>query len=166
MEHRPRRIATLADFKSSTFVEGYLSLTNIAICSWHVWPRAPLALEVSALMTLPGVDAGTKTRLDEVRAFLHQHEEVLEDPSAWPVTHCIEQLISQWAGAVFQADTSAGSAEPGAEMRLLECRNPKQSKPNVRFSLMWSKAISRVAFSLQAWPSLPFSSGLRGLLLW
>ena len=112
----------------------------------RVAPRT-LALEVGALMTLPGVDAGTKTRLEEVRAFLNHHEKLLEDPSAWPVAHCIEQLVLQWPGAVFQADASAGSAGPGAEVRLLECRNPEHLKSSLRFSLSGSAAINCVAFS-------------------
>ena len=147
MEHGPRRITTLADSTASTLVQAYLSLTNM-----HEWllarvaPRT-LALEVGALMTLPGVDAGTKTRLDEVRAFLNHHEKLLEDPSAWPVAHCIEQLVLQWPGAVFQADASAGSAGPGAEVRLLECRNPEHLKSSLRFSLSGSAEIMCVAFS-------------------
>jgi hypothetical protein len=147
MEHGPRRIATLADSTASTLVQAYLSLTNMR--EWLLARVAPrtLALEVGALMTLPGMDAGTKTRLDEVRAFLNHHEKLLEDPSAWPVAHCIEQLVLQWPGAAFQADASAGSAGPGAEVRLLECRNPEHLKSSLRFSLSGSESISCVAFS-------------------
>jgi hypothetical protein len=114
MEHGPRRIATLADSTASTLVQAYLSLTTMR--EWLLARVAPrtLALEVGALMTLPGVDAGTKTRLDEVRAFLNHHEKLLEDPSSWPVAHCIEQLVLQWPGAVFQADASARVSQPGA----------------------------------------------------
>jgi len=152
MEHGPRRIATLADSKASTLVQAYLSLTQMR--EWLLARVAPrtLALEVGALMTLLGVDAGTKTRLDEVRAFLYHYEKLLKDPSAWPVAHCIEQLVLQWPGAVFQADASAGSAGPGAEVRLLEC-NPEHLKScvspsrDLRFSLSGSERIDRVAFS-------------------
>ena len=147
MEHGPRRIATLADSTASTLVQAYLSLTTMR--EWLLARVAPrtLALEVGALMTLPGVDAGIKTRLDEVRAFLNHHEKLLKDPSAWPVAHCIEQLVLQWPGAALQADASAGSAGPGAEVRLLECRNPEHLRSSLRFSLSGSAAIKWVAFS-------------------
>ena len=147
MEHGPPRITMHAEFNSSAVAQAYLSLTNMR--KWLLARVAPctLALEVGALMTLPGVEAGTRKRLDEVRAFLHQHEKVLEDPSVRRTPHCVEQLVSQWPGAVFQADASAGSAEPSDEMRLVECCSPEQLNTGLRFSLSGSTAILCVAFS-------------------
>ena len=136
-------IATLADFTFATMVEAYLSLTNMR--DWlhaGVAPRT-LALEVGALMTFPGVDADSRKRLDEVRAFLHFHNDRLGDTSAWPVAHFIEQLASQWPGGVFHADASA---EPSDEMRLVRCGD--QPKTNLRFSLLGYVAIKSVAFSM------------------
>jgi hypothetical protein len=84
---------------------------------WCV-PRT-LALEIGALLPHPEADAG---RLDDMRALLHRHKELIQDTAKWPVPHVVEQLAAQDLGASVQHDETDGS---GAGMcRLIECITP------------------------------------------
>jgi hypothetical protein len=89
----------------------------------------------------PEVDAG---RLDDMRALLHRHKELLQDTAQWPVPHVVEQLAAQDLGAFVQHDETDGSGQ--GMCRLIECITPS-SATGCRLSIQGDSAVHSVAFS-------------------
>ena len=119
LRHSPERIASQSTFDARAFAQAYVSPRNIQ--RWLLAGASPrtLALEIGALLLHPEADAG---RLDDMRALLHRHKELLQDTAKWPVAHVVEQLAAQDLGASVQHDETDGS---GAGMcRLIECITP------------------------------------------
>ena len=149
MQYDPRpdgHIVSHGDSGGSPCAEAYRSLDNVD--RWllaGVAPRA-LVLEIGGLMTLPGVDTGTKERLARVRACLDRHHGFLKDTWAWPVARCFEQLFMQEFGAPDVHGKVAGAAGSGEEKHLIECRN-KEQPPRSCFSIPGGAEIRSVAFS-------------------
>ena len=150
LKHDPRpdgHIVSHGGSVGSACAEAYLSPDKIA--PWlhaGVAPRT-LVLEIGALMTLPDVDTGIKERLARVRACLDRHHCVLNDTSAWPVAHCIQQLFMHEFGAPDEHNKGAGAAGSGEEKYLIECRNKEELPMSSCFSIPGRGPISSVAFS-------------------
>ncbi len=113
--------------------QAYVTPRNIQ--QWLLAGASPrtLALEIGALLLHPKVDAG---RLDDMRALLHRHKELLQDTAKWPVPHVVEQLAAQDLGASVQQEATDGSGE--GMCRLIECITP---------SLVSVTVIALVAFA-------------------
>ena len=94
LHHGPERIASQSTFDA--LEQAYASLRNIQ--QWLLAGASPrtLALEIGALLLHPEADAG---RLDDMRALLHRHKELIQDTAKWPVPHVVEQLAAQDLGA-------------------------------------------------------------------
>ena len=127
----------------STFdalAQAYTTPRNIQL--WLLAGASPrtLALEIGALLLHPKVDAG---RLDDMRALLHRHKELLQDTAKWPVPHVVEQLAAQDLGASVQQDATDGSGE--GMCRLIECITPNAQA--CRWSIEGDDAVRSVAFS-------------------
>ena len=114
LRHGPERIASQSTFDA--LAQAYTTPRNIQL--WLLAGASPLALalEIGALLLHPKVDAG---RLDDMRALLHRHKELLQDTAKWPVPHVVEQLAAQDLGASVQQDATDGSGE--GMCRLIEC---------------------------------------------
>jgi hypothetical protein len=150
VQHDPRPDGDMVSHGGSggsACAKAYLSPHNIA--RWLLAGSAPhtLVLEIGALMTLPDVDTGIKERLARVRSCLDRHLYFLEDTSAWPVAHCIEQLFMQEFGALGEHDKGAGAAGSGDEKHLIECRNKEELTRSFCFSITGQNAIRSVAIS-------------------
>ena len=100
----------------------YASPRNIQ--RWLLAGSSPrtLALEIGALLLHPEADAGS---LDDMRALLHRHTELLQDTAKWPVPHVVEQLAAQDLGASVLHDETDGSGE--GICRLIECITPSSA---------------------------------------
>jgi hypothetical protein len=138
----------------STFdalAQAYTTPRNIQL--WLLAGASPrtLALEIGALLLHPKVDAG---RLDDMRALLHRHKELLQDTAKWPVPHVVEQLAAQDLGASVQQEATDGSGE--GMCRLIECITPSSATGEYgrlvnaqacRWSIEGDSAVRSVAFS-------------------
>ena len=93
----------------------FLQVDNIA--AWlraGISPRA-LKVEISCLLSLPSLELAHKERLDHVRAFLNHHETLLKNTSEWPVTHFVQQLVSQEPDSVYSVFTHADALRDDAD---------------------------------------------------
>jgi hypothetical protein len=138
LRHGPKRIASQSTFDA--LAQAYTTPRNIQL--WLLAGASPrtLALEIGALLLHPKVDAG---RLDDMRALLHRHKELLQDTAKWPVPHVVEQLAAQDLGASVQQDATDGSGE--GMCRLIECITPNAQA--CRWSIEGDDAVRSVAFS-------------------
>jgi hypothetical protein len=129
----------------------YASPRNIQ--RWLLAGSSPrtLALEIGALLLHPEADAGS---LDDMRALLHRHTELLQDTAKWPVPHVVEQLAAQDLGASVLHDETDGSGE--GICRLIECITPSSATGEYgrlvnakacRWSIEGDSAVFSVAFS-------------------
>ena len=151
LRHGPKRIASQSTFDACAWAQAYVSPRNIQ--QWLLAGASPrtLALEIGALLLHPKVDAG---RLDDMRALLHRHKELLQDTAKWPVPHVVEQLAAQDLGAFVQHDATDGSGE--GMCRLIECITPSSATGEYgrlvnaqacRWSIEGDDAVRSVAFS-------------------
>jgi hypothetical protein len=150
LKHDPRpdgHIVSHGGSVGSACAEAYLSPDKIAPWLLAGVALRAIVLEIGALMTLPDVDTGIKERLARVRACLDRHHCVLNDTSAWPVAHCIQQLFMQEFGAPDEHNKGAGAAGSGEEKYLIECRNKEELPMSSCFSIPGRGLISSVAFS-------------------
>ena len=138
LRHGPKRIASQSTFDA--LAQAYTTPRNIQL--WLLAGASPrtLALEIGALLLHPKVDAG---RLDDMRALLHRHKELLQDTAKWPVPHVVEQLAAQDLGASVQQEATDGSGE--GMCRLIECITPNAQA--CRWSIEGGSAVLSVAFS-------------------
>jgi len=122
LRHGPKRIASQSTFDACAWAQAYTTPRNIQL--WLLAGASPrtLALEIGALLLHPKVDAG---RLDDMRALLHRHKELLQDTAKWPVPHVVEQLAAQDLGASVQQEATDGSGE--GMCRLIECITPSSA---------------------------------------
>jgi len=140
LRHGPERIASQSTFDACAWAQAYTTPRNIQL--WLLAGASPrtLALEIGALLLHPKVDAG---RLDDMRALLHRHKELLQDTAKWPVPHVVEQLAAQDLGASVQQEATDGSGE--GMCRLIECITPNAQA--CRWSIEGDDAVRSVAFS-------------------
>jgi hypothetical protein len=144
LRHGPERIASQSTFDARAWSQAYASLLNIK--RWLLAGASPrmLALEIGALLMYPEADAGIVKRLDDMRALLHRHKELLQDTAKWPVPHVVEQLAAQDLGAIVHHDETDGS---GKDMcRLIDCITPS-SATGCRWSIQGDSAVHSVAVS-------------------
>jgi hypothetical protein len=73
------------------------------ICRWlkEGWPLCGLIGIIVSLLLSPDVEPSIQDRLSHVRAFLHHHSTILQDPLQWPVAHVLEQLAFQESLVLF-----------------------------------------------------------------
>ena len=150
LKHDPRpdgHIVSHGGSVGSACAEAYLSPDKIAPWLLAGVALRAIVLEIGALMTLPDVDTGIKERLARVRACLDRHHCVLNDTSAWPVAHCIQQLFMQEFGAPDEHNKGAGAAGSGEEKYLIECRNKEELPMSSCFSIPGRGTIVSVAIS-------------------
>jgi WD40 repeat protein len=151
LRHGPERIASQSTFDTVALAQAYVSPRNIQ--RWLLAGASPLALalEIGALLLHPKVDAG---RLDDMRALLHRHKELLQDTAKWPVPHVVEQLAAQDLGASVQHDETDDSGE--GMCRLIECITPSSATGEYgrlvnaqacRWSIEGDSEVRSVAFS-------------------
>jgi hypothetical protein len=152
LRHGPERIASHSTFDARAFLaQAYESPRNIQ--QWLLAGASPrtLALEIGALLLHPEADAG---RLDDMRALLHRHKDLLQDTAKWPVPHVVEQLAAQDLGASVQHDETDGSGE--GMCRLIVCITPSSATGEYgrlvnakvcRWSIEGDNAVRSVAFS-------------------
>ena len=151
LRHGPERIASQSTFDACAWAQAYTTPRNIQL--WLLAGASPrtLALEIGALLLHPKVDAG---RLDDMRALLHRHKELLQDTAKWPVPHVVEQLAAQDLGASVQQEATDGSGE--GMCRLIECITPSSATGEYgrlvnaqacRWSIEGDDAVRSVAFS-------------------
>jgi ankyrin repeat protein len=147
LEHGPERIASQSTFDSHALAQAYFSPRNLR--GWLLAGSSPrtLALEISALLTYPEVDAGIVKRLECVRYWLQRHEGLLQDTTKWLVPHVVEQLASQEPRAFFQGDEPVASRED--RCRLIKCIELKEEVPSEQVQRAWrfSTPVHSVAFS-------------------
>jgi hypothetical protein len=141
LRHGPERIASQSIFNARAWAQAYVSPPEIK--RWLLAGASPrmLALEIGALLMYPEADAG---RLDDMRALLHRHKELLQDTAKWPVPHVVEQLAAQDCGAFVQHHETDGSGE--GMCRLIECITPS-SATGCRWSIQGDSGVTSVAFS-------------------
>jgi WD40 repeat protein/ubiquitin len=145
LRHNPERVESQSSFDAHTLAQAYSSLGNIR--RWLLAGASPrtLALEVGALLMYPEVDAGVVKKLDVVRALLHQHQDLLQDTTNWPVPHVVEQLAVQDPRSFFQHDENVGSGE---EMCRLIQWSTRPSATVCRWSFQgYYESMLSVAFS-------------------
>ncbi len=95
-------------------------LDPVKIKRWLDGPVSPSVLvgELGALVSCCTLDFSVKERLEDVRAFISLNQDILQDPSRWPVKHTFEQLVSQEPDTVFGNKT--GDDETAGGYRIIE----------------------------------------------
>ena len=154
LQHGPERMASQSasqsTFDAHALAQAYFSPRNLR--RWLLAGSSPrtLALEISALLTYPEVDAGIVKSLECVRYWLHRHEGLRQDTTKWLVPHVVEQLASQEPRAFFQGDEPVAAREK--RCRLIKCIELKEEVPSAlghkcRAPVQSSTPVQSVAFS-------------------
>jgi len=63
--------------------------------------------EIGVLLSSTAVSSATKEKLDDVRACINYHRDVLQYPSYWLVLHLVEQLASEETDSTFWPASTA-----------------------------------------------------------
>ena len=104
--------------------------------------------EIGALLSSGDLSAAVKAQLDDVRAFLSHHEDLLDDPSRWPVPQAeqvVAQLASQEPDATF-ARVQAGAVDAARKKFLIKnLINKVQTPRQCRRTYKAGDAVSAVA---------------------
>jgi len=122
------------------------------IGAWICAGAAPRALmgEIGALLSSADVDAAVKDRLEDVRAFLSHHEDLLGDRSRWPVRqaeHLVAQLASQEPDATFACE-APGALDAAMPTITIKENNTPQARRRCRWTHKAKGVVEDVAFSL------------------
>jgi hypothetical protein len=91
--------------------------------AWQV--VALMAGQVGALMASCALESSTKSRLEDVRAFLFHNLDMLSFPCKWPVKHAVQQLASQEAVTVF-GEKYADCDKAAGESRFITLINTRE----------------------------------------
>jgi hypothetical protein len=148
----PKRLEHHDAMSASDLVAAFSDPVKIE--AWLSTGDSPLGLagQVGALMASCALESSTKERLEDVRAFLFNNLDMLQDHSMWPVKHAVQQLASQEAGTVFgekyaDLDKTAGESRFIALMKKKEehlCRSIHRARSEVR-SVCYSPDGSKLA---------------------
>jgi hypothetical protein len=111
----PKRLEHQDAMSASELAVAFLDPARIE--AWLRTGASPLGLagQVGALIASCALESSTKSRLEDVRAFLFHNLDMLQDASKWPVKHAVQQLASQEAGTMFgkkYADRDKTAGEP------------------------------------------------------
>ena len=92
-----------------------------------------LMAEIGALLSSADLSAAVKPQLEDVLAFLDHHQDVLGDPSCWPVPaeQLVAQLASQEPDATF-ACVEAGAVDTASKKFLITWKNKPQARRRCR----------------------------------
>ena len=133
-------------------VQSFLDPRNIA--DWLHGGASPRGLigEIGAMLSSAALDEVATEKLDNVRAFVNHHSDVLHDPSHWPVLHFVEQLASQETDWTFGAaptapQTSAHLDKRPAGHTLIERVDTRQGRRAFRWTIRGDAEVKIVAFS-------------------
>ena len=120
------------------------------IGAWIRGGATPGALinELVALLSSADVSAAVKDQLEEVRAFLCHHNNMLDDRSSWPVPQA-EQLVAQLASQEPDATLArvATDALDAAMMPIIKRKNQPQARRQCRWTLKTGGSVGAVAVS-------------------
>ena len=103
--------------------------------------------EIGALLSSADLSAAVKAQLDDVRAFLSHHEDLLGDPSRWPVPQAepvVAQLASQEPDATF-ARVQAGAVDAARKKFLIKWSNKVQTPRQCRGTYKAGRQVRSVA---------------------
>ena len=108
--------------------------------------------EIGALLSSAFVDQLVKGTLENVRAFISHHNDVLHDPSRWPVLYFVEQLASQETDNTFQSAPAGAQANGHLEKKVgsgafIQRVNPRQERRAYRWIMQGDDSVNVVAFS-------------------
>jgi tricorn protease-like protein len=140
---RARKRLQLQDSMSSCqFFESLAEafLDPVEIKGWLDAGVSPSVLvgELGALVSCCTLEFSVKERLEDVRAFISLHRDILQDPSRWPVKYTFEQLVSQEPDTVFGNKT--GDEEGG-------CRGRPSAHDPCRCTYVAQSSVSSVCYS-------------------
>jgi hypothetical protein len=147
LEHGPERIARQSnpalDWRADVNRLTRAFFDPDMIEAWIRGGATSLALvgECGALLSCAAVDASVKDQLDNVRAFLHHHADLLQDHAGWPVPHCVQQLAAQEPDSTFAASTNSGA------QALVYYVDKPQTRRQFRWSIQGPNRTMSLAFS-------------------
>jgi len=108
--------------------------------------------EIGALLSSAFVDQLVKGKLENVRAFISHHKDVLHDPSRWPVLHFVEQLASQETDNTFQSAPTGAQVSGHLEENVdngafIQRVNPRQERRAYKWMMRGDAEVKVIAFS-------------------
>jgi len=137
---------------------GYLELAKVLVDAGAVISAANKQGNTPLLAASAGghlelaKDQLVKGTLENVRAFISHHNDVLHDPSRWPVLHFVEQLASQETDNMFQSAPTRAQANGHLEKKVgsgafIQRVNPRQELRAYRWMMQGDDSVNVVAFS-------------------
>ena len=155
-QHGPRRLERQVSSSAASDVAQFsqLFLDPSQIGNWLQGGASPQGLvgEIGALLFSAFVDLLVKGKLENVRAFINHHNDVLHDPSRWPVLHFVEQLASQETDDTFRSAPTGDQASGHPEKKVdggafIQRFNPRQGRRAYRWMMRGNASVKAVAFS-------------------